>query len=217
MSVFKKFPAGGQVVEEIADFNRGALGNPDLLDRRDGASVDLDLGPGQLSSETRLHHEVGDRGDARQRFAPEAERDDRCQIFRALNLTGRMTLERQPRVFRPHAFAVILDAHQPLAAQFDVHLDASRPGVDGVFDELFGDRRGTLDDLARGDLIRQISGKNGDACHRDGGLAIRDWICLIPNPSSLIPSLFQSPTFTDNAACAAASRATGTRYGDIET
>ena len=76
-----------------------------------------------------------------------------------------MTLERQPRVFRAHALAVILDPHQPLAAQFDVNLDASRARVYGVFDELFGDRRGTFDDLARGDLIRKVTGEEIDAAH----------------------------------------------------
>ena len=97
-----------------------------------------------------------DRRDAGQRFAAEPERVDRGEIVGALNLARGVTLEREPRILRAHPFAVVLDAHEPLAAQLDVDLDAPRAGVDGVFDELFDDRCRPLDHLAGGDLIGEI-------------------------------------------------------------
>src|SRR5207253_1321983 len=55
---------------------------------------------------------------------------------------------------------------------------------------------------------------------RDSGFGIRDLqafakLRITANPESQIPT--QSPTLTERAACAAASRATGTRYGDALT
>ena len=154
-----------QVVEEIADFDRRAFGRADLLHRRDRAAVDADLGAGDVAAQPRLHDEMRDRRDAGQRLAAEPERVNRGEIVGALNLARRVTLERQPRILRAHPIAVVLDAHEPLAAQLDVDLDAARAGVDGVFDELFDDRRRTLDNLAGGDLIGEVGGQEVDDAH----------------------------------------------------
>jgi hypothetical protein len=42
---------------------------------------------------------------------------------------------------------------------------AARAGVDGILDQFLDHRRGTLDDLASGDLVREVSGQAGDLCH----------------------------------------------------
>ncbi len=147
-----------QVVEEIADFDRRAFGRADFLDGRDSAAVDAYLGAGDVAAQPRLHHEMRHRRDARQRLAAEPERVNGGEIVGALNLARRVALEREPRIIRAHPLAVILDAHEALAAHLDVHLDAPRACVDGVFDELFDDRRRALDNLAGGDLIGEIDG-----------------------------------------------------------
>ena len=161
----QKLPARRQVVEQIADFDGRAFGTAGFLHRRDGAAVDANLRAGHVAAQPRLHDEVRDRRDAGQRFASEAERVDGGEVVGALNLARRVTLERQPRILRAHPFAIVFDAHEPLAAQLDVDLDAARARVDGVFDELFDDRGRPLDDLAGGDLVREVGGKEGDATH----------------------------------------------------
>ena len=106
-----------QVVEEIADFDRGAFGRADFLDGRHRAAVDAYLGARDVAAQPRLHHEMRHRRDARQRFAAEPERVNGGEIVGALNLARRVALEREPRILRAHPLAVVFDAHKPLAAQ----------------------------------------------------------------------------------------------------
>ena len=106
-----------------------------------------------------------DRRDAGQRLAAKAESVNRGEVVGALNLARRVALEREAGILGAHPFAVVLDAYEALAAQLDVDLDAPRAGVDGVFDQLFDDRRGPLDHLAGGDLIGKVGGEEIDAAH----------------------------------------------------
>jgi len=43
-----------------------------------------------------------------------------------------------------------------------VDLQAACAGVDGVFDQFLDDRCRAFDDLAGGDLVRQLGGETGD-------------------------------------------------------
>ena len=97
-----------------------------------------------------------DRGDRRQRFAAESHRPDRREIVGTANLARGVALYRKPRVFRLHAFAVVLDPYVLLAAELGMDRDALRAGVDRVFDQFLDHRRRALDDLAGGDLVREI-------------------------------------------------------------
>ena len=54
------------------------------------------------------------------------------------------------------AITVVGDQDAVGATAFDLHPDVQRTGVQRVFYELFDHRRGSLDDLARGDLGRQV-------------------------------------------------------------
>ena len=87
------------------------------------------------------------------------------EVVGAGDLAGRVPLEAEPRVVGRHADAVVLDAHEPLAAVLDRDRDARRLGVDGVLDQLLDDRGGALDDLAGGDLVGQIVGQLPDPRH----------------------------------------------------
>jgi len=61
--------------------------------------------------------------------------------------------------------AIVLDAHLFLAAELRVNRQAPRARVDGVFDQLLDDGRRALDDLACGDLVREI-GREAVDLHR---------------------------------------------------
>ena len=69
-----------------------------------------------------------------------------------------MALDRQARILRVHALAVVLDANQLLAAELDGDGEAPRAGVDRVLDQLLDDRGRTLDDLAGGNLVGEVGG-----------------------------------------------------------
>ena len=114
-----------------------------------------------------------------------------------------MTLDGQPGIIGIHAFAIVFDPHLLFAAELDVNRQPTRPGVDGVLDQLLDDRRGSLDHFPGGNLVGEVFWESSDSTHASLRRAHA--------------RLHQSPTFTDKAACAAASRATGTRYGDALT
>ena len=59
---------------------------------------------------------------------------------------------------RVHAHAVVGHADARDAAVVDLHADARRLGVERVLDELLHDARRPLDDLARGNLVREVDG-----------------------------------------------------------
>ena len=154
-----------QVVEEIFDLDRRALGHARLALRRDGAAVDADLGAGGAAARARAQREVRHRRDARQRLAAEPERPNRGEILRAGDLARRMTLDRQPRILRLHALAVVLDADRLLAAELDRDRDAARAGVERVLDQLLDDRGRPLDDFAGRDLVGELQRQAVDAPH----------------------------------------------------
>jgi hypothetical protein len=76
-----------------------------------------------------------------------------------------VTLDREPRVLRPHPLAIVLHADLFLPSELDVNLHAPRAGVDRVLDELLDDRRGTLHHFAGGDLIGEVGGQAVDFPH----------------------------------------------------
>ena len=90
------------------------------------------------------------------RFTAKTKRADRDEIFAGANLRRRVTLERKDRIVAHHAFAVIRDLQQAASTGFDLDRDARGARVDRIFDELFGDGSGTLNDFARGDLISDV-------------------------------------------------------------
>ncbi len=200
-----------QVVEEVAHLDGGALGRADLDGRGHRAAVHANLRAALLPARARPQHEVRHRRDRRQRFAAKTEREDGRQIVGAADLAGRVPLDRQPRVLRHHPFAVVLDAHLFLAAELDVDRETPGAGVDRVLDQLLDDRGRTLDDLAGRDLVREVG---GEAVILPMGGRSAKAFALRGSGSGTLP---QSPTLTASAACAAARRATGTRYGEALT
>ena len=92
------------------------------------------------------------RADGRQRLAAKAERADRQQIV-AVELRGRVALDREFEIGAGHALAVVGDADQPAAAAVGQHVDAVRAGIERIFDQFLDDARRPLDHLAGGDAV----------------------------------------------------------------
>ncbi len=76
-----------------------------------------------------------------------------------------MTFEGEQSIVADHAMAVVGDADEFAAAGFDLDTDASGAGVNGVLKQFLDDGGRTLDDLAGGDLVRDLVGEDVDAAH----------------------------------------------------
>ncbi|OHB77664.1 MAG: hypothetical protein A2Z34_01520 [Planctomycetes bacterium RBG_16_59_8] len=78
-----------------------------------------------------------------------------------------MRLEREGKILRRHAVAIVDNPDQTLSPLLDLHNNPGGMGVKGVFHKLFDDGCGPLDDLAGGDLVDHIRRKNPDHSHRE--------------------------------------------------
>jgi hypothetical protein len=76
-----------------------------------------------------------------------------------------VALEGEQRVVAVHPGTVVRDPHEREAPFLHVDRDGAGARVERVLDELLHDRRGTLDDLARGDLVHEPGREDMDARH----------------------------------------------------
>ena len=76
-----------------------------------------------------------------------------------------MAFEAHEGVVSAHADAVVGHPDEAATAGGDFDGDAGGLGVDGILDEFLHDRRGTFDDLAGGDLVGDVVGKQMDPVH----------------------------------------------------
>ena len=106
-----------------------------------------------------------DRRYRRKRLAAKAHRADRLKTLFVAQLARGVPRERNARVLGAHAAAVVAYSYVSRAAalELDRHLSCTR--VEGVFDELLYYRRRSLDDLARGDHVRNKRRKYIYPCH----------------------------------------------------
>ena len=88
-----------------------------------------------------------DRADRRQRLAAKSERGDMRQIV-ARQFRGRVTFDGEGEFLGRHAAAVVDDLDQRPTAVLQGDVDASRPGIDGIFDKFLDGGSRALDDLA---------------------------------------------------------------------
>ena len=113
-----------------------------------------------------FEQQTRDRRDRWQSFAAEAQRGNRKQVVRGLELAGSVAFERQQRVVVGHPVAVIGHANHALPALLD--LDANRlcARVERVFEQLFHHRRRPLDHFARRNFVRDGFRKYANARHQ---------------------------------------------------
>ena len=107
---------------------------------------------------TRENIQVRNGRDGGERFAAEAERADGGQIGGGAELARRVAQKGGGQLVGRDAAAVVRDAQigQPAVLQLDG--DVPRARVDGVFQKLLDNARGTLDDLAGGNEIGDMGG-----------------------------------------------------------
>ena len=145
-----------RVEEEVFHLDRRAdvaarLDEVRLLAARDGhARAEI------VALAARQQREARDGGDRRQCLAAEAQRADRVEVADLTDLARRMAQDGEVRILGAHAPAVVRHAHEARAARHDLHLDAGRPRIHCVLDELLDDGRRPLYDLARRDLVDGI-------------------------------------------------------------
>src|SRR5271166_3857512 len=84
-----------------------------------------------------------------------------------------MALDGEVEIFRGHAAAIVDDANEPPAAQFDRDVDAAGARVERILDELLDDGGRPLDDLARRDAVDKngIKTADGHGWVHQGGLS----------------------------------------------
>ena len=84
-----------------------------------------------------------------------------------------MPLESEPRVFRGHTRSVVAHSDARDSTALELDLDAVRSRVERVFDELFDDGRGPLDDFAGGDPVNDLARQAMDPGHEGSLLNLR--------------------------------------------
>ena len=150
----EKLAPGGRVEEELRHRHHGARRGPGFGGADELAALDDDLGARVGGGLPGHQGKPGDRGDARQRLAPEAQRADAEQVLVGCDLARGVALDGQQRVVPQHAGAVVGDPDHRLPALLDVDQDARGPGVERVFHQLLHHRRRPLHHLAGRDFVR---------------------------------------------------------------
>ena len=121
----------------------------------DGAAFDGDFVriacPGAAGNREPRH-----RADAGQRLAAKAQGFDMGEIVLAAplrQLRGGMALDRQAKVVRLHAAAIVFDQDEIGATVRSGNIDTARAGIERVLDQFLHRRGGTLDHFARSDAV----------------------------------------------------------------
>jgi len=145
-----------QIEQQIGHLDGGADRRPDLGDADEPTGLELDPGRGKRGVLARRQRHPGHARDRRQRLAAEAHAREAPQIVDLAQLGRRVALEREDRIARRHAAPVVGDPDERPAAGVALDRDRSRPGIEGVVQELLDHRCRTLDHLACGDLIDHV-------------------------------------------------------------
>ena len=154
----EELAAGRDVVKEVADGEVGALGGGDF------ASGQV-LGAGKFHFHTHFvlfpagpQDHVGDGGDGGEGLPAETESDDFLQVLGRRDLGGCMALEAQDGIVRGHAAAVVDDLDEGASGVRHGDGNLRRAGIHGVLHEFLHHGSGPLDDLSRGDHVRDVPG-----------------------------------------------------------
>lgn len=160
-----KFPPGGHIVEEPADFDEGPFGKGFGTSGVHLPSSAAHSGPFARSPGTRRDRNLGDRSDAVEGLSAKPQGFDPSQILQFREFARRVFNEEQGQIVGrdPHSVVADGDAGESALVHLDVH--AARPGVDGVLDQFLDHGSGPLDDLPRGDLRRDVRSQDPDPVH----------------------------------------------------
>mgnify|MGYP007106197413 CR=1 FL=1 len=158
----EEFAAGGDVEEQVADFDGGTGGGTGRGDIEEFSSGELEAGAFILIVGAGGEGEAGDGGDGGKGLAAKAKGADAFDVVHVLDLAGGVAFDGEEGVVAVHAAAVVGDAEEFLAAVDGFDFDVGGPGVDGVFDEFLEGGGGALDDFAGRDLVDHMVGEDAD-------------------------------------------------------
>jgi hypothetical protein len=164
----EEFATRRKVEEQVIGFYLRSGGVSAVANVLDLPGVDEEIGADEGAVLAGGEAEAGDAGDAGDGLAAEAKGGDGGEVEAGAYFAGGVAFEAEEGIVAVHAGAVVDDADGGGAAAADHDLNLAGSGVEGVLDELFDDRGGTLDDLAGGDLAGDLLGKQGDAAHGMG-------------------------------------------------
>ena len=156
--LFHELQPRGRVVKKVAHDDARALGTARGLDGERLAAVKMQRRAARGARLTRENIQVRNGRDGSERFAAEAEGADGGQIGGGAELARRVAQKGGGQLVGRDAASVVRDAQigQPAVLQLDG--DVPRARVDGVFQKLLHNARGTLDDLAGGNEIGDMGG-----------------------------------------------------------
>ena len=106
----------------------------------------------RLAGVARGDRKMRHRADGGQRLAAKPQRIDGEEVF-AVELRGRVALDREHQVGLCHAHAVVGDADQAAAAAVSRDVDVRRPGVECVLDKLLNGARRAFDHFPGSDAV----------------------------------------------------------------
>ena len=162
-SRFQKLLPRGSVEKQILDEHRRSQRATLRFDQLISAAVQSNERAEFVALQSSPHRKLRHRGNRRQRLAAKTERRNALQLGSRREFARGVRSNCETRVFSIHANAVIRHFDVRLAAVDNFDINASRLRVDGVFDQLFDNRRRTLDNLARRNLVNRIDIEQFDA------------------------------------------------------
>src|SRR5258706_102296 len=162
---FEKLAARRRVEVQVLDFDRGAgfvrggfrIGKRAAFDRECPRVFFVARPAGQS--------QMGDCGDARQRFAAKTEARDAFEIVERGDFAGGMARDGQAQLRLADAAAVVADFEELGAAGRELHANVVRAGVEAVFEQFLQRGRRPLDNFSRGDLVDQKVGQHANGGH----------------------------------------------------
>ena len=171
---------GGDVIEEVADGHAGPRGGPRRAPPAHLAPLHAHRPGGRQGGRAAGQLQVGDRGDAGQGLAPEAQGAHAVQVVERLQLARGVAQHGQLQLLGGDPAAVVADADQAQPATLNLHPHRRRPGVQGVLHQLLDHRRRAFHHLPGGDLGHQVRGQeaNGGGRRRvsaRGFAGLRGW------------------------------------------
>ena len=152
-TLVKETTAGGHVVKKVAHEELRPHGTHHGSLPGELAAVDFGLGTHLVALLPRAQFDLRHGRDRSERLAAEPERIEGVDVFDGSYLAGGMAVEGHTRVDGRHAAAVVHNLDQILAAVAEIDFHGGRTCVDGVFHHLLHHRCGTVDDLARSNLV----------------------------------------------------------------
>ena len=141
------------VVKEVAHEELRPHGTHHGILSRELPAVDLGLRAHLVARLPRAQFDLRHGGDRSQGLAAESERMQGVDVLHSPDLARGMAVESHACVDGRHAAAVVHNLDQILAAVAEIDFHGGRTCVDGVFHHLLHHRGGSVDDLARGDLV----------------------------------------------------------------